>query len=291
MVRSRTLLFLFFCLVLFAGCKHSTAQNEKPCISVTCTSADSISVESKLNQFAKTNKDSLFLSIAKSFIGTPYVGGTLDQSIEENLVVNLSQLDCFTFVESSLALYLTINSQGKNLSNYAQKLQNIRYRGGKNCGYTSRLHYFSDWITDNQKKGIIADKTKEIGGSPTFFAIDFMSTHPTAYKQLKNDSSLVPEIARKEKELAATTFYVVSKENIKEIEPKLNEGMIVGITTNISGLDFSHVGILVRKEGRIHLLHASSDMGEVVISDVPLSEYLARNKRQTGIAVFEIEGR
>lgn len=284
-----TLLFVVIATLSICGCKQATSQNSNLAFSINCTPSDSILVEQKLAQFAESNSDSLFISIAKSFIGTPYVGGTLDRSLEESLVVNLSELDCSTFLETTLALYLTIKSGERSFINYVNNLQMIRYRNGQIDGYPSRLHYFSEWIIDNQDKGIVRDQTKEIGGSSVQFNIYFMSTHPNAYKQLKNDSSLIPQIEEMERRTSAAQFHTVYKEDVQNIESELHEGMIVGIVSDIKGLDFAHVGILVQKEGRIHLLHASSDIKEVVISELPLAEYLAQNKRQTGIAILELQ--
>ena len=47
---------------------------------------------------------------------------------------------------------------------YEKEILNLRYRDGKLTDYTSRLHYFSDWIFDINKRGIGKDITKEIGG-------------------------------------------------------------------------------------------------------------------------------
>jgi hypothetical protein len=61
--------------------------------------------------------------------------------------------------------------------------------------------------------------------------------------------------------------------------------MIVAITSDIQGLDIAHTGILVMENGKIHLLHASSDKGKVVISEKTFQEYIMGNKHQTG-AIF-----
>jgi len=67
--------------------------------------------------------------------------------------------------------------------------------------------------------------------------------------------------------------------------------MIIGITTNIEGLDFVHAGILIRKKERVYLLHASSEQAKVCLTPVPLHEYLLANKRQTGIVVLNTGGK
>ena len=71
------------------------------------------------------------------------------------------------------------------------ELTNVRYRGGVIDEYPSRLHYFSDWIYDLNERRIVADVTKEIGGQVYPNDVNFMSTHPSAYKQLVNNPKFV----------------------------------------------------------------------------------------------------
>jgi hypothetical protein len=49
--------------------------------------------------------------VGKQFIGAPYVPHTLELPGEEQLVINLREFDCVTFVESVLALAQCIKGQ------------------------------------------------------------------------------------------------------------------------------------------------------------------------------------
>ena len=115
-----------------------------------------------------------------------------------------------------------------------------------------------------------------------------MSTHPGYYAQLKNDTVMVDAISCFEKKINARKYFYIPKEEVVKIEPQLEEGMIVAITSGVTGLDIAHLGFLVRVNGRIHLLHASSDFKKVMVSEKPLSDYLAGNKKQTGIMVLKV---
>lgn len=56
----------------------------------------------------------------------------------------------------------------------------------KQAGYVSRLHYFSDWIKDNEQKGIVHERTGELGLAVSqILNLDFMSTHSDNYHRLK----------------------------------------------------------------------------------------------------------
>ncbi len=251
---------------------------------------DTILVNERLSQFAiaqNTDMPDLMVEIAKSFMNFPYVAKTLEQESDEKLVVNLREFDCTTLIESAMAIgYATINEK-PSFNTYLETLQHIRYRQGTNSGYTSRLHYFTDWITDNIEKGFIADVTLQYGGIEYPNKLNFMSTHTYAYEQLKNDSVLVEEMKILEKEISNRTYYYIPENKIAEIEDKLKPGLIVAFTTYIEGLDVVHAGITYEQNGQIKLLHASTDEGAVVISDKTLSEYVKGNRLQTGIILLQ----
>jgi hypothetical protein len=227
----------------------------------------------------------LMVKLGTWFMETPYVAHTLEKGDEEQLVVNLRELDCTTLVENCLALAKTIQSGEHTFEQFTKKLKNVRYRNGKIDGYTSRLHYTTDWIFDNQQKKLVRNLSKEIGATPYPKEINFMSTHPDSYRQLKDSSHLVEIIAQKENDINSRQHFYISEEKLAEVEDQLMDGDIVGITTSINGLDISHMGILVRKAGRIHLLHASSSAEKVVLSEETLEEYLLNSKSATGIMV------
>jgi hypothetical protein len=115
-----------------------------------------------------------------------------------------------------------------------------------------------------------------------------MSKHPDLYKQLHADPSLVQPIKKMEDNLNSRGgFYYIKKENVTKIESGIETGDILGITTSIPGIDCSHTGIAVRgDDGRIHFMHASSAMHKVIITDIPLADYLANNSKQTGIMIY-----
>jgi hypothetical protein len=229
----------------------------------------------------------LLSEIGKSFIGTPYAAGTLDKNDEEKLTVSLTGLDCYTFLESSLVLARVVQSGVHSFSGFLAELENIRYRGGRIAGYISRLHYFSDWIFDMDKRGIGKDITRSIGGRPYIKNIDFMSTHTYAYRQLKDNPALVEKIIFIENEISSRSYFFVPQQEIQNAEKEINSGDIIGITTNVEGLDISHTGIALREDdGRIHLLHAPNVGYKIQITEKPLADYIKGNKKQTGIMVL-----
>jgi uncharacterized short protein YbdD (DUF466 family) len=300
--------FFLFTIIILSGCiAKSKCQNipgeNGPADSLAETLADSRAVSLANSGIICQDKDieilggaftqfgdyqgstaELMLMLGDYFAKSPYVEHTLEHE-PEALVVNLREFDCTTFLESCLAIARSIRSGKPDFEQFTSELRNIRYRNGIVEDYTSRIHYFSDWIYLNNQKQLIMDISKEVGGTSFSREVSFMSTHPDSYRQLAKDRELIEIIAVQEQKISAREMYFVSKDRIAELEADLKEGDIVGITTSISGLDIIHVGLLIRKSGRIHLLHASSRSKKVLISEEPLEDYLANNKSATGIMI------
>jgi hypothetical protein len=288
----RTFLQLIPVLVLFPiflqQQKKATAEIPVDPNELICKNKFNLAVVMKLHE---KPINEVVVAIAKSFIGTDYAANTLDAPGKEQLVVNLQTLDCVTFYENSLVLARCIKKNKPTFNDYKKELQFVRYRGGVIDGYTSRLHYTSDYFFDNEKKSVLKDVTKEIGGVPFNKKINFMSTHPDLYLQLKNSSENVKEIKKIEDEMNARTMYHIPKANVKKIASQIKDGDIIGITTTIDGLDCTHTGIaiwLASRSGqnrKLHLLHAPILGSKVQITELPLSDYLAKIKKDAGIIV------
>jgi hypothetical protein len=228
----------------------------------------------------------VILEIAKSFIGENYEAHTLEKGKKETLVIHLTGFDCYTFIETSLALARLVKMNKSDFSDFEKEILNLRYRNGELTDYSSRLHYFSDWIFDMNKRGICKDVTKEIGGEPYDNQVNFMSEHPQYYERLKDNPEMIEKIRLTEKIISSRKYYYVPQEKIASVEDKIHSGDLLGITTGIDGLDISHTGMAIKMEnGRIHLLHAPNVGKKVQISEIPLADYIAQHKTQTGIIV------
>jgi len=241
-------------------------------------------------KFSLAEKESLhkrpigevMVAVGVSFLGTPYVANTLEEP-DEHLVVNLRGLDCVTFVENVLTLSRCIKSGKTSFDDYKEQLQFIRYRDGKINGYPSRLHYFSDWIDDNERKNLVRNVSREIGLTYRR-QIHFMSSHPTSYKQLSNESYL-EKVKETESTLNEREHYHIPKNRLSDVESLIEPGDIIAITTSIEGLDVAHTGMAIRSNGVLKYLHAPLSKGKVQISEQSLVKYLAGNEKQTGVMV------
>lgn len=240
--------------------------------------------------YSDLSPNELNIEIGKWFLETPYVEKTLELPDKENLVINTTGVDCTTFLETVVTLSRIAKSGEITFEAFEQELENLRYRAGKNVGYPSRLHYFSDWIFENEAKGIIEDITQEIGGSPYANAPTFMSENPQFYRQLSESENL-DAIKVTEQKIAKRGYYYIPKAEIAVLEKGIRSGDLIAITTSMDNLDIVHTGFAIEKSGRIHLLHASSKNMKVEISEKPLSDYLAGNKSQSGIMVARLTGK
>jgi len=228
----------------------------------------------------------VIIEVGKSFIGTDYVSHTLEVDGDERLVINLTGLDCNTFLEYALVFSRNIKQGKTTFDDYKNELTLIRYRGGKIDQYPSRLHYFTDWIYDNEKKGIVKDITEEIGGDKMDLNLSFMSDHPQYYKHLKENPDFIPVIKQQEKEISKRKYYFIPQEKIAEIENEIEDGDLLAFTSTVRGLDVNHVGIAVRlDDGRIHVLHAPNVGYQVEITKLPLAEYVMKIEKDSGIMV------
>ena len=226
----------------------------------------------------------LVAEMGRSFLERPYESNTLEEQGEEHLVVNLRVFDCVTLCETSLALARAVKLHAGSTRGYCAQLQLIRYRSGVINGYASRLHYFSEWIADNERKKVLRNVTGELGGRRDRRALNFMSSHREAYPRLASDGDLAA-VAAAEKGLLATPRYFVPKENVAGIEGKIRSGDIIAVTTSVAGLDVSHTAIAVREGGTTRLLHAPNVGERVQYTSRSIAGYLHRHEQQTGIIV------
>ena len=226
----------------------------------------------------------LMLDVGKYFLGFPYASNTLERQGRETLVINLRGFDCFTFVENVVALAWMIREDKAHFRDYAAQLKKIRYRHGLSKGYSSRLHYFTDWLYDNERKGILKNVTRRSGGEPFRKNFNFMTSHREKYPALSMEKSY-REMMTIEKRLSARIMHHITKAALVKFEDMVEQGDLIAITTDIKGLDVIHVGFAVRLRSRIHLLHASEVEKRVVISHVTLRQYLLKRKMMTGIMI------
>jgi hypothetical protein len=273
-----------------------TVKSAKRLVRAQKPTADMVIFNKKMRQPIPATTTEGVISFGKTFLGNAYpkvrtdtthkaTGAVKLQPIEkEVLVVNLRTFDCVTFIENMVALTQTRRSTQPNYDTYKQFLSAVRYRNGV-VDYAARLHYFSDWLFENQKRGILRNITKDIGGEIYPKTVFYMSQkRDTLYGNMADPATFATVKGIEEAITKREKFYI-PKERISEMEDKIREGDIIAVTNRLEGMDMAHTGLAIRKNGRVYMLHASSKFGKVVMTDVPLVDYLMNNKGQTGIMV------
>lgn len=243
--------------------------------------------EEKLKLFASKSDlpvSELITEIGLSFLGTPYVVASLENGLEEKMVINLRELDCTTFAENCLALARTVKAGKTDFESFVSELVRIRYRDGIRNQYPSRLHYFVEWISNNQDKRII-DGTPNQNGVKSIKVINYMSTHPASYPVLKEHPELIPAIAEQEKALTKTGFMFFPKNDVPNLYKYLQHGDIIALTSSIDGVDVNHVGIILKKGNEFYLLHAPLSGKKVLVSDGPITDFIKPNSKNNGIMI------
>lgn len=255
------------------------------------TARDSAEV-CRLLRLQPTGNDVLFYG--RQFKGIPYVAHTLEVADPERLVVNLTGLDCTTFVETACALAMTHRQGSTSFADYCRNLMRLRYRGGVMDGYLSRLHYFTWWLHDNVDKGLFTEvRDNKHWNAPLTVRNHYMTKHWEQYKMLKANPEFVPEITRMEREANGPdgTYLPESALSLgKDQLACIHDGDVIGIVTTKDGLDYSHLGIAVwGRDGKLHLLNASSVYKKVVEDNNTLHKYLGERKTSTGIRLLRLK--
>ncbi|MGI9282709.1 MAG: N-acetylmuramoyl-L-alanine amidase-like domain-containing protein [Endozoicomonas sp.] len=234
----------------------------------------------------------LIIKLSLNFVGKPYIPGTLEQSGSEQLVINLKAFDCVTLIENVLALAALIKNDsldGKDpealRQQYRKSLTSLRYRDGELQGYTSRLHYFSEWLSDNEAKGQLDLITEELGGLAQSSPIYFMSANKSLFSKLKRNTDRLQSITVIEKRLNQSQRFYIPQEEIELSSSQIQDGDIIAATSNIAGLDVVHTGFAYWDQGALKLIHAPLIGKDVQISKRPLHQRILAIRSQNGIMV------
>lgn len=226
--------------------------------------------------------------------GTPYEGFTLEEYIRaggspmrtEPLTLSLTRFDCVSFVESALAIARVVRAgEPPTWEGFATEMERMRYRGGERAGYTSRLHYFSEWLSDNERRGLVEDLGQQLGGVADRRPLRFMSANPDAYPAMAYPE-VREEIAEMERATDAHTRWVVPTARIPAIADQLRTGDILAFATRIEGLDVTHAAFAYRDDRDVaRVLHAPLSGGVVEVTRSTVQEYVEAIRQATGILV------
>jgi hypothetical protein len=226
--------------------------------------------------------------------GTPYEPSTLEAYIRaggspvrtEPLALSLTRFDCVTLVEACVAVARVAgDGRAPSWERFGREVERMRYRGGQRRGYASRLHYFSEWIADGQRRGLVTDLGTELGAVDDARPLRFMTAHRGSYPALADDG-VFREIGAAERRLDGQPRRVVPAEHIADVADRIETGDVLAFATSIPGLDVTHAAFAYRDAaGVLRVLHAPLSGGVVEVTRSTLPEYVGAIRRCTGILV------
>jgi hypothetical protein len=194
---------------------------------------------------------------ARALVGRPYLANGLvgSHDTEEQFVNRRDAFDCMTFVEAVLAECL---SQAYSTP-FDAELRALRYRDSV-VSWFSRLHYFSDWLEVNTKRGVLQEVFVELPETPR--TLSLLAHYPPLSARLR--------------------FLPVSE--LTHSQHQFAPGDIISFGTTRENLDVSHVGFFARNvDGTDELIHATKTLGRVV--EEPLATFLERFGETPGLLV------
>ena len=230
--------------------------------------------------------------VGRALLGTPYVNYTLEVDNRiESPSVNLNALDCWTFYEVSLgfARMLRVKEGGYKPEDLIAMIELERYRGGRCTGsFLSRMHFLEEVFADNQARGIAVNPTRQIGGVPLHRNITEMTSAWRSYRYLRNNPSLLPEMAKIQERVSSLPVYHIPRDRVASAERQIQTGDIIAITSRDKSGYTSHVGLAVRDGNAIRFMHATSQrrLGRKVVLDNRISQYVNSSGDHYGIIVY-----
>ncbi len=239
----------------------------------------------KEDDFEKMPLSEVIVQVGQFFYDKPYVAHTLEVGKAEKLVVNLREFDCTTYVENVLALSYCLKSGHCEFQNYIDHLRTLRYRNGELDGYPSRLHYFSEWLKNNQEKGLIKVISNEIGDGKFNSEVGFMSANAEKYDRLSGNAEYIQKIREAENRVSAYDWKYISAEHLDRISDKIKNGDIIAFCSSIEGLDVAHTALALHTTDGLFFMHASMSGDKVMLSDQSLKDYMLGRDNVYGILV------
>jgi hypothetical protein len=232
------------------------------------------------------------IKVARELVGTAYVNYTLEVDDHiESPVVNLKQMDCWTYYENSLAIarMLRFKPGPYKPTDMLHMVEVERYRDGVCTGsYLSRMHHLEEVFYNNQLRGYAVNITPRLPGAERMRReIHEMTVQWKNYRYLRSDPSLIEPMGKVEARVSQLPVYQIPKSKVRAVENYLQNGDICAITSNDKSGYTSHVGLIVRLNNRAYFTHATSDRdkGRMVIIDRPITDYLNDASKHSGIVI------
>ncbi len=205
---------------------------------------------------------------------TPYLLGPLGEGAgapyDSKPLIDLTQVDCVTFCEQTLALALS-QSYGEAV----KTLQKIRYKAGE-IKMECRNHYtMADWTVNN--RWLMKDVTPELPGHQWL-------TRTISHKKLF-EMQKFKGIQVREPDRTLKVAYI-PENHLHRVVSRLKSGDVGVLIQDREGIFAAHTGFMIRQNNRWVYRNATS-IGPKKVVDTPfptLINSLKKSKRLVGMA-------
>ncbi|GAT08990.1 protein of unknown function [Mycolicibacterium novocastrense] len=194
--------------------------------------------------------------ISRAFLGTPYGAHTLVGSADEpeQLVVELSKVDCFTYAD-----YVEALKRAGSREEFIAALREVRYKDGV-VDFANRKHFFTEWAAATP--AVATDITASLSANVI---------HVQKNLNQKDSGGVylpgLPVVPR-------TVSYIPSAQFDDAVVGGLRTGDYIGAYAEDGGLDVTHVGVYVDTPHGPVFRNASSLPGDDKVVDTPLFDYV-----------------
>lgn len=239
---------------------------------------DEAGVNAELQRLRAANPDfsARLTQVLRDSVGTPYQDGPLGEGPgareDADPLIDLSRVDCVTFVEQSVAL-----AASSSYKEALALLQRIRYRDGE-IGFAARNHFMLvDWVPNNPW---CEDRTEQLG--LPVVPLTRMIDKADFFRRVK-----APHLGQDMTPREVTIRYIPLAE-AGRIAGSVSGPALVVFVGKVEWLFALHCGVLVPDgRGGGAFYHASSASGEVTATT--LAEYAAsQSKRYLGATVYAL---
>lgn len=226
---------------------------------------------------------SLIVRAGKLQLGKAY-GQRPQRADVEHLRIVLDTFQCVSFVESTLAIARCTWEKSRDEACFLREVREARYRDGRIDGYAARLHYFTDWLQDNEHRGRSEPLTELLGGSEVQQEFHYMSKHPQKYPAMNTDNER-SQIAVVEARLSKRQTMVIGRDQVTAAQDELRDGDLVAFVGDKPGILVTHAGFIHRTaDGEPRVLHASSYHKKVLLGS-SVANYVLRKPNRRGVMV------
>jgi hypothetical protein len=196
--------------------------------------------------------------LSGQFLGIDYKQSTMIGGMNktEIFVLNLKEVDCFTFIDYVEAMRLS-----NSFSEFKENLKKVRYKS-RAISFENRNHFFTDWRDFNPD--FVSDVTEKIGGEKTIKIQKIIN-------EKENGTYFLGGIKPVQREI----HYIPSDTINLSVLDKFRTGDYIGIYSHMKGLDVSHAGIIIKDRDNIYLRHASSREEYRKVIDQDFNAYIS----------------